>query len=236
MSRRSRAALRRASGFAVVAVVALGLGACRQDMHDQPKVEALEKSAFFGDGRGARRPPANTVARGGLREDEVFHSGFLPNDELVPTIPMEVTARTLERGRDTFNTFCATCHDQGGTGRGMIVRRGFPQPPTYHQERLRSVPDGYIFDVITNGFGRMPSYAGQIPVEDRWAVVAYVRALQLSQHAPVDELPSEMVEKARETGYLPPEIEEVEDVRGNPQAPPGFRDGATADASTDGTD
>jgi mono/diheme cytochrome c family protein len=132
---------------------------------------------------------------------------------------MQVTRATLERGRDTFNAFCSPCHDRVGTGRGMIVRRGFPQPPSYHQERLRTVADGHFFDVMTNGFGRMPSYASQIPVEDRWAVVAYIRTLQLSQHAPLEELPREMREKAREAGTLPPGIAEVQDVRGNPQGP-----------------
>jgi len=203
----------------VLAFAALGLGACRQDMHDQPKYEALEKSEFFPNGSSARQPPANTVARDQLREDTVYYTGYDENNQLVEKIPFKVTRRTLERGQSTFNAFCSPCHDQVGTGRGMIVRRGFPQPPTYHQERLRKVKDGYIFDVITNGFARMPSYASQIPVADRWAVVAYVRALQLSQHAPLDELTPEQRKKAREAGLLPADVTQVENVRGNPHAP-----------------
>lgn len=211
---------RPAVALLVPLLAGLVLAGCRQDMHDQPKYEALEKSRFFSDSRAARTPPANTVARGQLREDSPFYSGFTPDDELVPTIPMEVTRDTLERGRETFNAFCAPCHDRAGTGRGMIVRRGFPQPPSYHQERLRNVPDGHFFDVMTSGFARMPSYASQIPVEDRWAVVAYIRVLQLSQHAPLDALPEEARQKAHEAGLLPPGVTEVEDVRGDPQAPP----------------
>jgi len=216
----------RSTAAIVLALAALGLGACRQDMHDQPKYEALEKSDFFPDGRSARQPPANTVARDELREDSVYYTGYDDNDELVDKIPFKVTRTTLERGRATFNAFCSPCHDQVGTGRGMIVRRGYPQPPTYHQERLRKVKDGYIFDVITNGFARMPSYASQIPVADRWAVVAYVRALQLSQHAPLAELSPEQRKKAREGGLLPPEVTEVKDVRGNPN-PPASSEGTT---------
>lgn len=208
----------RVLALALMALGAVGLGGCRQDMHDQPKYEALEGSRFFGDSAAARKPPENTVARGELREDSIYYAGFTPDDQLVTVIPMEVTRRTLERGRSTFNAFCSPCHDRAGTGRGMIVRRGFPQPPTYHQERLRNAPDGYFFDVMTNGFGRMPSYASQVPVEDRWAVVAYIRALQLSQHAPLDELPQEMQDAARAAGLLPPEI--TQELPGEGATPP----------------
>lgn len=183
-----------------VALAAASLAGCRQDMHDQPKYEAYERSRFFADSSSARPLPAGTVARGQLREDEPYFTGYTRDDRLVRTMPIEVTRGTLERGRETFDAFCAPCHDRAGTGRGMIVRRGFKQPPTYHQDRLRSEADGYLFDVITNGFGQMPSYAGLIPVEERWAVVAYVRALQLSQHARLAELPPEDAERAREAG------------------------------------
>lgn len=202
----------------LIALGAVGLGACRHDMQDQPKYEALEGSRFFSNSSAARMPPEHTVARGELREDSVYYSGFTPDDQLVPSIPMKVTAQTLKRGQATFNAFCSPCHDRAGTGRGMIVRRGFPQPPTYHQERLRTAPDGYFFDVMTNGFGRMPSYASQVPVEDRWAVVAYIRALQLSQHAPIDELPEEMRAKAQDAGFLPPEI--TQELPGEGATPP----------------
>jgi mono/diheme cytochrome c family protein len=187
----------------------LGLAGCRQDMHDQPKYEPYEASRFFADGTSARPLPPGTVARGELRADEPFYTGFTAGDELVRRIPIPVTRQVLERGRFTYNAFCSPCHDRAGTGAGMIVRRGFKQPPTYHQDRLREVADGYFFDVITNGFGQMPSYASQIPVEDRWAVVAYVRALQLSQHARLAELPGEDREQAVAAGPLPAEITDV---------------------------
>lgn len=197
-------AARARGALALAAVLAAGaLGACRQDMHDQPKYEPYEASRFFRDAASARPLPPGTVARGQLREDEAYYTGYTRDDRLVRTIPVEVTRRTLERGRETFEAFCAPCHDRAGTGRGMIVRRGFKQPPTYHQDRLRNEADGYFFDVITNGFGQMPSYAHQIPVEDRWAVVAYVRALQLSQHARLAELPEEDSARARAAGAAP---------------------------------
>jgi mono/diheme cytochrome c family protein len=187
--------------LALLAVVAVG---CRQDMHDQPKYEAFEKSRFFADSTSARPLPAGTVARGTLREDEPYFTGFTTDDRLVRRLPIAVDRHVLERGRATFDAFCAPCHDRAGTGQGMIVRRGFKQPPTYHQDRLRNEADGYFFDVVTNGFGQMPSYASQISVEDRWAVVAYVRALQLSQHAPLAELPAEDRERALAAGAPAP--------------------------------
>ncbi|HSL82155.1 MAG TPA: cytochrome c [Thermoanaerobaculia bacterium] len=193
----------RKTALVFAALVAAGaLGACRQDMHDQPKYEAYEASRFFRDGTSARPLPPGTVARGHLREDEPYYTGYTRDDRLVRTIPVEVDRRTLERGRETYDAFCAPCHDRAGSGRGMIVRRGFKQPPTYHQDRLRNEMDGYFFDVITNGFGQMPSYAHQISVEDRWAVVAYVRALQLSQHAALAELPPEDAARARSAGAV----------------------------------
>ncbi|MFP3941723.1 MAG: c-type cytochrome [Thermoanaerobaculia bacterium] len=205
-----------------VAVAALLAGGCRQDMHDQPKYESYEASRFFADGTSARPVPRGTVARGQLRDDEPFYSGFTEEDELVGTIPIRVTADVLERGRFTYDAFCAPCHDRAGTGLGMVVRRGFKQPPTYHQERLREAPPGHFFDVMTNGFGQMPSYADQIEPADRWAVVAYIRALQLSQHARLAELPPEDRERALEAGVLP----EITDATRQP--------GAGADGPADG--
>jgi mono/diheme cytochrome c family protein len=181
-------------------VAALLLAGCRQDMHDQPKYEPYEASPFFADSTSARPLPEGTVARGTLREDEAYFTGFTADDRLVRRLPIEVTPKALQRGRATFEAFCAPCHDRAGTGLGMVVRRGFKQPPSYHQDRLRNEADGYFFDVMTNGFGQMPSYATQISVADRWAVVAYVRALQLSQHAPLAELPPEDRERALAAG------------------------------------
>lgn len=206
-----RSSLRRGpSVLALLVVLApLGLAGCRQDMHDQPKYEPYEASRFFADGTSARPLPPGTVARSELREDEPYYTGFTAGDQLVQRIPIPVTRRVVERGRFTYDAFCSPCHDRAGTGLGMVVRRGFKPPPTFHQDRLREVADGYFFDVITNGFGQMPSYAVQIPVEDRWAVVAYVRALQLSQHARLAELPEEDREQAEQAGVLPAEITDV---------------------------
>ncbi len=153
-------------------------------MHDQAKYEPLEASPLFADGAASRTPVEGTVARGHLQEDEPFATGIGPDGQLAPALPVPITRELLARGRDRFDVFCSPCHDRVGSGRGMIVRRGFKQPATFHSDRLRASPPGYFFDVITNGFGQMSSYAAQVPPADRWAIVAYLRALQLSQHAP----------------------------------------------------
>jgi mono/diheme cytochrome c family protein len=167
------------------------LPACRQDMHDQPKYIPLRPSRFFADGRSARPLLEGTVARGHLNDDAPFYTGKL-NDKPLDAFPVPVTRDLLSRGQDRFNIYCAPCHDRTGSGLGMVVRRGYRRPPSYHTDRLRQVPPGYIFDVITNGFGAMPDYAAQVPVPDRWAIVAYVKALQLSQHASVNDVPPEL--------------------------------------------
>ncbi|MEX0716376.1 MAG: cytochrome c [Planctomycetaceae bacterium] len=159
-------------------------------MADQPRVDPLERSAFFADGLSARQPIAGTIPRGRLVTDDAFATGRR-NGELVTEFPVTVNRELLERGRQRFDIFCAACHDRTGYGQGMVVRRGFPAPPSYHIDRLRDAPPGHFFDVMTNGFGRMPSYASQVPVADRWAIAAYIRALQLSQHAEVSELSDE---------------------------------------------
>jgi mono/diheme cytochrome c family protein len=164
--------------------------ACRQDMHDQPKYIPLRSSSFFGDGRSARAIPEGTVARGHLNGDRLLHTGMGPDGKPADTFPFPVTKETIERGRERFNAYCTPCHDYTGNGNGMIVRRGFRPPPSYHTDRLRSVPNGYIFDVITRGFGAMPDYSAQIVPRDRWAIVAYIRALQLSQQASVNDVPA----------------------------------------------
>ena len=164
------------------------LSACRQDMHDAPRYDPLEASTFFRDGRSARTLVSNTVARGSLREDEHLYQGKV-DGELTNTFPMPVTAELLARGRERFNVFCSPCHGRTGQGNGMVVQRGFRAPPSYHEERLRNAPAGYFFDVMTNGFGAMSDYAAQVPVADRWAISAYIRALQLSQRATVDDVP-----------------------------------------------
>ena len=172
----------------LTALVAVGAG-CRQDMHDAPRYDPLERSAFFSDGQSARPLVANTVARGMLREDTHLNEGKV-DGQLATTFPMPITADVMARGHERFNVFCSPCHGRTGSGNGMVVQRGFRAPPSYHEDRLRNAPVGYFFDVMTNGFGAMQDYASQVPVADRWAIAAYIRALQLSQRATVDDVPA----------------------------------------------
>lgn len=173
----------------LVLLATLLLAACRQDMHDQPRFKPLAKSDFYSDLRSARPPVEGTVARGQLHEDTYLYTGKVgtnPGDYM----PFPVTEQVLARGRERFNIYCSPCHSQLGDGNGMIVQRGFRSPPSYHTERLRKAPLGYFFDVMTNGFGAMPEYASQIPPRDRWAIVSYIRALQLSQNATAADVPA----------------------------------------------
>jgi cbb3-type cytochrome c oxidase subunit III len=165
----------------------LGLGGCRQDMHDQLKLEPLERSTFFADGRGSRSPVEGTIARGQLMLDRHLYEGRRPaegdeteDDEgiVVEEFPFEVGREVLLRGRERFDIYCSPCHARTGNGDGMVVRRGFRKPPSLHEERLRKAKVGHLYDVIRRGIGAMPAYASQIHVRDRWAIVAYVRALQ----------------------------------------------------------
>jgi mono/diheme cytochrome c family protein len=190
------ASLRRPVALAGTAIVALVLLAgCRQDMHDAPRYKPLAESDFFANGSSARPLPAGTVARGELREDKLFYTGRTPEGSLALEIPMPVTADLLRRGHERFNIFCSPCHGALADGRGMVVQRGYKQPASFHDERLRRAPAGYFFYNITNGFGVMSSYASQVPVADRWAIVAYIRALQLSQNVDASRLTPE--ERAR---------------------------------------
>ena len=171
------------------AVVGLLLVAgCRQDMHNQPKYRPLRAATFFADGSSARALVEGTVARGTLQEDAAFFTGKVGNTP-VKELPFPVDDQVLARGQDRFNVFCSPCHDATGSGRGMIVQRGYRQPPSLHDERLRIADAGYFFDVMTNGFGVMPDYRMQLSARDRWAVIAYIRALQLSQHADKADIP-----------------------------------------------
>jgi cytochrome c553 len=174
----------------LVVVMALAVGGCRLDMHDAPRYNPMQASTFFADGSSARAPVPNTVARGLLREDEHLYSGRV-SGQFVDEFPMTVTATVMERGQERFNVFCAPCHGRTGVGDGMIVQRGFRQPPSLHEDRLREAPAGYFFDIITHGFGAMQDYAAQVPVADRWAITAYIRALQLSQRATLDDVPGD---------------------------------------------
>lgn len=172
----------RPSQIAAALVVVLGTVSCRRGMVDQPHLKPLAEENFFSDGAGSRPPPAHTVARGQLRDDEQFFTGKLGN-QLAATMPATVTRELLQRGRERFDIYCAVCHGLTGEGNGVIVQRGFPQPPSFHEQRLRDAPVGHFFDVMTNGYGVMYSYSSRVTTEDRWAIIAYIRALQLSQDA-----------------------------------------------------
>ena len=171
--------------------VCLLCAACRPDMANQPRAKPLSQSDFFSDGTSARQPPPDTVPRGKAREDSAFYTG-LTNGVYVTQLPMKLTPELLNRGRERFEATCAECHDRIGSGNGMVVQRGFPQPPSFHVDRLRNAPIGHFYDVITNGYGVMYSYATRVEPEDRWAIAAYIRALQLSHDAkPSDVDPAE---------------------------------------------
>ncbi len=161
---------------------------CRQEMYDQPKYKPLAESSFFADHRTSRPLPEGTVARGWLRADRKLYQGK-EGGELATTLPMPLTRLLLDRGRERFTIYCSPCHDRTGSGRGMVVRRGYQPPTSFHIERLREAPVGHFFDVMTNGLGAMPDYAALIDVADRWAIAAYVKALQLSQSASLADVP-----------------------------------------------
>ena len=184
-------------------LVAVGSAACRQDMHDAPRVEANEATDAFEDGRGNRPLVEGTVARGWLNDDEQLTTGKL-DGKLVDEFPFPVTRDVLERGQQRFNAYCSPCHGQTGFGNGMIVQRGLKAPTSLHDERLRTSPVGYYYDVMTNGFGVMQDYRSQVEVKDRWAIAAYIRALQLSQRATVADVPADKVgELDRPVGEAP---------------------------------
>jgi mono/diheme cytochrome c family protein len=194
--------------------LALLAGCDRLDMYDQPRYEPLEASDFFSDGLSARQPVEGTIPRGGLRDDERFYTGK-DEGKLVSKIPeaafrathdrdprhferpydetsqAELRRALLKRGQERFDIYCSVCHGRLGDGDGMVVRRGFRKPPSYHIDRLLQAPAGHFYDVMTNGFGAMASYANRIDVDDRWAIVAYIRALQLSQNARLDDVPGD---------------------------------------------
>ena len=197
-------------GLLLLVCLLLSVG-CRRDMQDQPKMKAFRSSNFFGDGLSARQPVEGTVPRGYLRTDTALFTGkktknpmsapatpsatpagpqpttsvptganAYPDD--VETFPFPITEETMLRGQQRYDIFCSVCHGRTGYGDGMIVRRGYRRAASFHDDRLRLAPVGHFFDAITNGWGAMPSYAPQIPVQDRWAIIAYIRALQASQN------------------------------------------------------
>jgi hypothetical protein len=180
----------RGTAWLAAAAIIVGtlLAGCRLDMHLQPKYLPEQPTDFFGDGRSERQPVPGTVARGHLRLDEVLYTGK-ENGVVVDKFPFSIARADLERGRERYNIYCSPCHDYTGSGRGMIVQRGLPAPPSFHIDRMRQAPAGHFVDVITNGFGAMYSYAARVEPEDRWRITAYIRALQLSQNATVQEVP-----------------------------------------------
>lgn len=167
--------------------IATSLSACRQDMQDQPRFKPLQRSNFFPDGRSARPILPGTIARGHLEIDTAMFRGEV-NGQFVTKPPLPVNGALLTRGRDRYNIFCSPCHSRAGDGRGMVALRGFRYPPSFHSDRLRGVPDGYIFAVITNGYGAMPDYSYQMDAHDRWAVTEYIRVLQFSRNARAEDL------------------------------------------------
>jgi mono/diheme cytochrome c family protein len=171
-----------------LAILAPAAG-CRQEMYDQPKYKPLDRSAFYADGRASRALVEGTVARGALEGTAMPAGGAPGAADRVTELPMPLTRELLARGQQRYEIFCTPCHDRTGSGQGMVVRRGYRPPPSLHIERLRDAPVGHFYDVMTRGLGAMPDYAQQIPPEDRWAISAYVKALQLSQHALLADLP-----------------------------------------------
>ena len=174
--------------LAAVFCLLAAVSACRQDMHDQPKYRPLRASAFFENTSSARPLVEGTIARGTLQTDAAFFTG--KNGAMVVSeLPFPVTQEVIDRGQERYDIFCRPCHDATGSGNGLVVQRGYPKPSTYHSDRLRKAEAGYFFDVMTNGFGRMPDYRSQITPRDRWNIVAYIRALQMSQHAAAADVP-----------------------------------------------
>ena len=181
--------------------------ACRQDMHNQPRYKALAESAFVSDHRSERPQVEGTIARGHLRTDPARYSGKF-GDADVDAFPFPITRADLQRGQERFNIYCSPCHSRVGDGNGLVVQRGFRQPPSYYIDRLRQAPVGHFFDVITNGFGAMASYATRVAPDDRWRIIAYIRALQLSESATINDVPADQRQnlpaEAPLNGLMPP--------------------------------
>jgi mono/diheme cytochrome c family protein len=175
----------------LLVAVSCAAGACRQMMANEPRYEPYEASDFFMDGQSARPRVDGTIAYERARADDPFYTGA-SGGGFIEAVPVRITRELLARGRERFDIFCSPCHGRTGYGDGMDVERGFPRPPSYHSDRLRSAPAGQLFDVITNGYGAMASYRTRVPPADRWAIVAYVRALQLSQNAPLEDVPPDV--------------------------------------------
>ena len=180
---------RRLLAFTLACALGLAiLTGCAGNMRDQPRDDTYQRDPFFTNGQAARPLPTGVVARGQLDADTLRYTGLV-NGTPAATFPYPVTKEMLERGQERYTIYCAVCHGATGYGDGIIVQRGFPRPPSYHTDALRNAPPGLFFDVITNGYGVMYSYASRVSPDDRWAIVAYIRALQLSQHASPNDVP-----------------------------------------------
>jgi mono/diheme cytochrome c family protein len=178
----------------LLASLLVGLAGCRTDMYDQPKYEPYDPSATFSDGTSSRQLVSGTVARGQLRADTLYYEGKIDGKD-AEIFPFPIDEEFVELGRDRYTIYCSPCHGQQGNGRGMVVRRGFSPPPNLHSEYLKKIPVGHFYNVITHGYGAMYSYEARIPVKQRWAIAAYIRALQYSQDADKSDLSSEEIKK-----------------------------------------
>ncbi len=173
----------------LIPCAAIFASSCRQDMHDAPRYDPLRFSRLFENGSSARPLVPGTIPRGFLNEDTHFYEGKV-NGQPATSFPFPITKADLDRGEQRYNIYCSPCHGRTGEGNGMVVQRGFRQAASYHIDRLRNAPVGYLFDVITNGYGAMPDYKAQVPTDDRWRIIAYIRALQLSHHATTADVPA----------------------------------------------
>jgi mono/diheme cytochrome c family protein len=197
----------------------LAVGCSRLDMQDQPKYKPQRPNDFFADGRSGRPELDGTIARGELHEDAAFYYGKDAAGKDIDAFPLPVDKALIERGQQRYDIYCSPCHGRLGNGMGMVVQRGFKQPPSYHIERLRNAPVGHLFEVISNGYGAMLNYAQQIQVRDRWAIVAYIRVLQYSQNANVNDLPTEARAKLPPPGQaMSPEMKNA--MEAEPMAAP----------------
>ena len=227
-------------GLLVAALSLVAVGCSRLDMQDQPKFRPQRPSEFFADGRSERQPVEGTIARGALDEDPAFYLGKDAAGKDVDVFPIVINKAVIERGQQRYDIYCAPCHGRIGNGLGMIVRRGFKQPPSYHIDRLREAPVGHYYDVISNGYGAMLNYASQVQPRDRWAIVAYIRALQYSENANINDLPAEARTRFPAAGQarsaaeanqpLAPSDTDVQDFPAKPATPSGVPGAAGAGA------
>jgi hypothetical protein len=179
-------------------ITTLGLASCRQDMHNQPRYKPLAESYFFADHRSERPQVYGTIARGQLRLDSARYTGKV-GDKDIDVFPFQITRADIIRGQERYNIYCSPCHSRVGDGYGLVVERGLYPPPSYYVDRLKTIPVGHFYDVMTNGFGAMASYASRVEPDDRWRIAAYIRVLQFSESASINDVP------AGQRGQLPAE-------------------------------